>query len=123
MSVIRKFTLNRNGIFTVNVSSENQCKVKGHTRYKYHVEIDCSGVLDSDGFIIDQLILHNNILKWVKERNISYSCEEYCQYISALISTILNNNKVVYDRIYIKVIPLPFNKSNGAYMELTTTYK
>jgi hypothetical protein len=52
------FTLNRNGELFISHPSNNQCKSVGHKRYEYNVKIKCADKLDKDGFLIDQLIIH-----------------------------------------------------------------
>ncbi len=119
---IRKFTLNRNGTFFVNKTSSNQCKDTGHTRYKYHIELTCDDKLDKDDFIIDQLLIHQNILKFFKNTKKMHSCEKLCIVITELVEKLCFAYNINLDTIYCKILPLPFSRLNSAYMELKTTY-
>lgn len=115
-----KLVINRNGIFYCGGTANNKCKDVTHSKYKYTVAITCDNELDEDGFIIDQLLIHEYILEHIKNK--ALSCEQYCQEINGLLVLILHNKKIEWKEIYIKVAPILQNrKINRAYMELINT--
>lgn len=118
--VITLFILNRTGTFVVDKISSNQCKAEFHRNYRYKIQIVYSGKLDENGFIIDQLVIHNAILETIKAKKKMFSCEELCIIVSEVVIKECNKAKVLLDRVYCKILPLPFNRSNNVFMELET---
>lgn len=112
------YTLTRKGRLKPQGYTDNQCKDIYHSEYFYKTKITCSDTLDDDQFIIDQLVIHDEIYD-----NISVSsCEIMVKRINNLIYHLLkqHNKEIIIYSIKTKLYPYP---KGDAYITLISKYK
>lgn len=70
-------TLTRRGKFIVEETEDDsyQCGVRGSREFHYTVRISCPPLLDSRGFLVDQLEIHQAITERYRRLPTFVSCE------------------------------------------------
>lgn len=95
--------MNRKGTFTMNKSYPNQCKVKGHKDYTYHMKIIFNPrvKLDNQDFLID----HFDVDNCIQECKKTGSCENIHQQISDAILQMFKKRKISVVAIRCDILP------------------
>lgn len=113
---MQTFTITKHGKLTLDGSSHNQCKKKGHKNFAWEVECKCKNKLDQQGFIIDNAEIDKAVDKGAK----SLSCELLCLFITNELEYLLLQHECLL--VSIKVLIIPIGVDITTKMELVTTY-
>lgn len=112
-----EFILNRRGQVKISSITANQCKKAGTDVYNYKVKVHASTKLNSDGFVIDHLYVHQCIEESFQAAG---SCEEICLRIKGDLMSIFKQHRVKCHKMRIRVRPAGLAM---AYMELVSKNK
>lgn len=108
------FIMNRTGEFEPKFSTDNQCKVAGHTKYHYHLKLVFDGKckLNADQFIID----HQLIDDLVTQLGLAGSCEEMHLHIRRELIPMLTKDHGL-PLLACKCVIRPTKKDGAAWLE------
>lgn len=111
--------MHRRGEFNPAQRTDNQCKVRGHHNYKYHLMFICDPKLDKSGFLIDHQLIDDSI----QEVDLQGSCEEMHLQLTQCFEKLMKKAKL-YKHIYAyKCIISPTLPNGPAYMESVKVFK
>lgn len=108
--------ITRTGLVTTTLTSENQCKNKGHKAYFYTIKLKVASTsLDEDGFIVDHFDLAGVAIITLSFGTMD-SCEKLCIQLAENVRTHLPKLHIV--EVYVKIQPqLEDGTTSPAYME------
>ena len=98
-----RITMNRFGTIVTDLTSENQCKAKGHTHYEYLVKIECRNHLTAQGFLIDNLKVNKTIQDCFSKMN---SCEMLCVQFANSLEDLFHKENVPVCSVEVSVKPI-----------------
>ena len=116
--------INRFGRVETGHQSPNQCKDVAHKEYRYHVALACCATnLDRNEFIVDHIILHNEMEK-LFQKEIT-SCEGMVIKMKERLLKVANKHGIQVVDLYVKLQPIipGVPSENIAFMELSLSGK
>lgn len=103
-----RFILNREGTFHIEtVPGTDHCGTLPSFDVKYHVKAECSALLDSRGFLVDQILIDRY---FQTIRRVAVSCEKLAQgCLSGVKSVLLRDNPtLIIHGLEVTLSPAPY---------------
>ena len=107
MTKSKTLTMDRRGEFNIHTLGNSHCGLLDNLDIKYRMICECSPVLDSRGFLFDQINI-DNFFKSIKRSKLS--CERLTvQCVQRLVKAIrLENPKCEIHSVKLTLSPAPF---------------